>query len=336
MVNRLKELRQKNHLTLKKLGDEINMPNNTLSQYENGKREPKQEVWQKLADFFDVSVPYIQDKTYVEKDLIEMVHNYYFSKFFEMSEIIDGQEVDHIKWISDINMYITMTSNDVLPRKLYPEKESVFKLNDKVRNYWERHLKPIITKDEFKSISKETNSWTVFRTIVWYMEKEIRILEEVNETTTILGEFYINEYDAESDIHNKVMDSIKFADYKTAKKEIDKYFKLIKRLKDRVDNFDPDKYFDEFISEEIEINSNYKNNKFIDEIIHRVKSGDKELQNYLIMNSHKDLIVVYKEYKAKKHEDITEIDNYLHSLDNYYDTEEDFLKAQKAKNTNDE
>lgn len=59
-MNRLKELRQKNHLTLKKLGDEINMPNNTLSQYENGKREPKQEVWQKFADYFNVSVPYIR------------------------------------------------------------------------------------------------------------------------------------------------------------------------------------------------------------------------------------------------------------------------------------
>ena len=64
MKNRLKELRQERHLTLKQLGQEVNMRDNTLSQYETGKRHPKFEVWQKLADFFGVSVPYLQG--YVE------------------------------------------------------------------------------------------------------------------------------------------------------------------------------------------------------------------------------------------------------------------------------
>ena len=59
-MNRLKELRQKNNLTLKELGQKIGMANNTLSQYETGKREPKVETWQALADFFNVSVPYLQ------------------------------------------------------------------------------------------------------------------------------------------------------------------------------------------------------------------------------------------------------------------------------------
>lgn len=60
MKNRLKELRQKNNLTLKELGSKIGIPNNSLSQYENGRRQAKLEVWQKLADFFNVSVPYLQ------------------------------------------------------------------------------------------------------------------------------------------------------------------------------------------------------------------------------------------------------------------------------------
>ena len=59
-MNLLKELRQKNNLTLKELGQKIGMANNTLSQYETGKREPKLETWQALADFFNVSVPYLQ------------------------------------------------------------------------------------------------------------------------------------------------------------------------------------------------------------------------------------------------------------------------------------
>lgn len=58
--NRLKELRQQNNLTLKELGKKVDIPNNSLSQYENGKRQPKIKIWQKLASFFNVSVPYIQ------------------------------------------------------------------------------------------------------------------------------------------------------------------------------------------------------------------------------------------------------------------------------------
>ena len=60
MENRLKEIRQKNSLTLEKMGEKVGIAKNTLSRYESGKREPKLEVWQKLADFFDVSVPYLQ------------------------------------------------------------------------------------------------------------------------------------------------------------------------------------------------------------------------------------------------------------------------------------
>ena len=60
MKNRIKELRQKNNLTLRALGEKINMSSSRLSQYETGKREPKLETWQKLASFFHVSVPYLQ------------------------------------------------------------------------------------------------------------------------------------------------------------------------------------------------------------------------------------------------------------------------------------
>ena len=60
MENRLKEIRQKNSLTLEKMGEKVGIAKNTLSRYESGKREPKLEVWQKLADFFKVSVPYLQ------------------------------------------------------------------------------------------------------------------------------------------------------------------------------------------------------------------------------------------------------------------------------------
>lgn len=68
-MNRIKELRQKNSLTLRGLGSKINMSSSRISQYETGKREPKLETWQALADFFDVSVPYLQGIDEIPSDL---------------------------------------------------------------------------------------------------------------------------------------------------------------------------------------------------------------------------------------------------------------------------
>ncbi|MBD5429331.1 helix-turn-helix transcriptional regulator [Lactobacillus sp.] len=59
-MNRIKELRKKENLTLKALGEALKMRDNTLSRYENEKRIPKSETWQALADFFNVSVAYLQ------------------------------------------------------------------------------------------------------------------------------------------------------------------------------------------------------------------------------------------------------------------------------------
>ncbi|WP_242360938.1 helix-turn-helix domain-containing protein [Limosilactobacillus antri] len=69
--NRIAELRHKKNMTLKELGNTLNMRDNTLSQYENNKREPKLETWRKLADFFDVSVEYLMglsDQPHIPKD----------------------------------------------------------------------------------------------------------------------------------------------------------------------------------------------------------------------------------------------------------------------------
>ena len=72
-MNRIKELRKKNHLTLKDMGSKLNMLDSTLSQYENEKRTPNEATWQALANFFNVSVDYLKgygySKDYIYKQL---------------------------------------------------------------------------------------------------------------------------------------------------------------------------------------------------------------------------------------------------------------------------
>lgn len=38
----------------------IGIPSDTLRKYEVGEREPKLKTWEKLANFWEVSVPYLQ------------------------------------------------------------------------------------------------------------------------------------------------------------------------------------------------------------------------------------------------------------------------------------
>ena len=60
MKNRIKELRTKHNYTLDDMEEKTGIKRGTYSNYENGKTEPKLETWQKLADFFGVSIPYLQ------------------------------------------------------------------------------------------------------------------------------------------------------------------------------------------------------------------------------------------------------------------------------------
>lgn len=56
---RLKELREKQGLTLDDIEEQTGIKRATFSRYENGKSEPKIATWKKLADYFDVSVDYL-------------------------------------------------------------------------------------------------------------------------------------------------------------------------------------------------------------------------------------------------------------------------------------
>lgn len=61
-MNRLKEIRNERKLTLDEIQNETGINRSTYNNYESGKTKPKPETWQALADYFNVSVPYLQGK----------------------------------------------------------------------------------------------------------------------------------------------------------------------------------------------------------------------------------------------------------------------------------
>ena len=94
MQNRLKELRHEKNLTLKEVSSQLEQNNlkispDALAKYERGDREPKLDTWQKLADYFNVSVPYLQglDQIWYQAECLEC------HKVFRIS----SQDADKVK-----------------------------------------------------------------------------------------------------------------------------------------------------------------------------------------------------------------------------------------------
>lgn len=88
MTNRIKELRLREHLTIKELSDKLKAQNtpispDSLSKYERGQRIPKWEKWEALAKFFNVPLNFIRGDT---EDVSELSHR----TIYILSYIVEG------------------------------------------------------------------------------------------------------------------------------------------------------------------------------------------------------------------------------------------------------
>lgn len=59
MKNRIREIRKALGITMKELGEKIDVAESTISQYETGKRQPDNETLLKLGEALDVSVGFL-------------------------------------------------------------------------------------------------------------------------------------------------------------------------------------------------------------------------------------------------------------------------------------
>ena len=89
-MNRIRKLRKARGLSQVQLANKVHASNQAISAYESGTREPKEPMWQALADFFNVSVPYlkgIDDKTVIKK----------FSSEDLLQELLDRKVLEPVK-----------------------------------------------------------------------------------------------------------------------------------------------------------------------------------------------------------------------------------------------
>lgn len=93
---RIKKLREKNNLNQLEFSKILNISNTTLSQYEAGNRTPSDEIKEKVADYFNVSVDYLLGRT--EKYSSEAQN----SKIYKSNSLdVSNLPEDAIKQIED-------------------------------------------------------------------------------------------------------------------------------------------------------------------------------------------------------------------------------------------
>lgn len=93
-MNRLRQTRKQQGLTIKKVADEIGFSETRLHQYETEKREPKKETWVKLANYYDVPVSYLMG---LPDGLVQHINKTQAMTFEELHEAI-------IQWAENRNM----------------------------------------------------------------------------------------------------------------------------------------------------------------------------------------------------------------------------------------
>lgn len=98
--DRIRILRERKGLSQKHLAYKLGMPNQSLSNYERGYREPPADVLKKLADFFEVSVDYllgresfVYDKN-SPRNLKEFLDN---GSFLYDDVVLDEKDIENIR-----------------------------------------------------------------------------------------------------------------------------------------------------------------------------------------------------------------------------------------------
>ena len=95
-MNRIKQLRKEKGLTLQQVADDLTAtfpPGNkrvisksTVSRWENEKNSPTAEMWGLLADYFGVSIDYLQG-AWSEKEVIELMSSSLLDNYERLSEL---------------------------------------------------------------------------------------------------------------------------------------------------------------------------------------------------------------------------------------------------------
>ena len=245
-MNRIKELRQKNNLTLRALGEKINMSSSRLSQYETGKREPRLETWQKLAKCFNVSVPYLQGETYSRKDIIRILSYEYTSYVLNgyswiKKETAVGITLEYYNLMDNltntINDYL-IYHNAKLPLQCFTDDE-LKKCTHDVETFWMQNFGFVFNDSTIKAIMKygDTSVLEILKTLV-----KVIYSRYLRDTATIISKNFdrVVDDDLKQFISNKD-ELLRFATKEKIKNEVGSLISQLKSFESSIDSLPANK-----------------------------------------------------------------------------------------------
>lgn len=182
MENRIAELRKEKGLTLKKLAEELNVRDNTLSQYETGKRSPQLGLLQEIANFFNVSIEYLTKYTDQrdyplenDEDALFLIKKMFHESDFHYTHLSIGTSLKLCMWI---------INNENLINSKYPELKSttqwfikdIISENKILNHYSKNRLEINKTLDKIDSLLLEEDYYGATpKDVLTFMEESQRI-----------------------------------------------------------------------------------------------------------------------------------------------------------------
>lgn len=112
MKNRIYELRKEKNVSQSELANVIGVTRQAISLYEAGKREPKLATWQKLADFFGVSIAYLQGEQSIPN--IEKIIKQIFKEYSEYPMFFNPKFVSNQFEIFSLDNIIYSSLNQLI------------------------------------------------------------------------------------------------------------------------------------------------------------------------------------------------------------------------------
>lgn len=185
--NRLKEMRKKHNFTLDDIQKMTGIKRGTYSNYENGNTEPKIETWQKLANFFGVSVPYLQGITFTKTDILKLLNDTYFNEL--------NNDFDSV--VTPVRTY-SQLKKIPLPEKVLTKMEQG-KFNKNTYDFWSKNYSFIFLNPLVKNLSGVPNEKNFVENAKYLITKAIR--EEVLELSSTPISEKFNDL-CSNDLHN--------------------------------------------------------------------------------------------------------------------------------------
>ncbi|MFV0560730.1 MAG: helix-turn-helix domain-containing protein [Enterococcus sp.] len=170
MENRIGELRREKGLTLKQMGELLNIRDNTLSQYETGKREPQLGTMIQISNFFKVSLEYLMKKS--NRRDYEIKNN---EDAIQLLEMIKSKMVHYYDLSLETSMELAVWCVD---NQAYLKDESL-------ELYQEAYHLIKYVESENKSLN-------------WYLKTRKKENEEFNKIIDLLEQSFEGDFDGAS------------------------------------------------------------------------------------------------------------------------------------------